>query len=163
MILALLCGCGDDGGGDATSGPAETSESGDSEPTGGHGSSGHSGSSSGSSTEGGSTSEGSGSSSSGSAGETAATVPAAPSDLSVAMLGAGGHLTWTDNSDNEDEFVIMRAQDDGAAEELARVPFDTATYHDEPLESGSTYTWVVHATNAAGMSEPSNEATLTVP
>jgi hypothetical protein len=90
-------------------------------------------------------------------------VPAAPTELTVALVGAGGHLTWTDNSDDEDEFVIMRARDDGDLEEVARTAFDTATYHDEPLESGATYTYVVHAENADGQSDPSNEAMLTVP
>jgi hypothetical protein len=89
--------------------------------------------------------------------------PDAPTDLEVAAVGAGGHLTWIDASDDEDEFIIMRAQDDGEREEIARTPFDSATYHDEPLSSGSTYTYVVHAVNDAGTSEASNEATLTVP
>lgn len=112
----------------------------------------------------GESSEGSGSSGGGSSGsETAAAVPAAPSDLAVEMLGEGGHLTWTDNSDNEDEFVIMRMQDDGAFEELTTVTFDAVTFHDTPLESGSTYTYMVHASNAAGLSDPSNEASLMVP
>ena len=158
IMIALLHGCGDDGGGDPTSGPAGTSESGDSDPTGGSTSTGDPGSS-------GSTAdaEASGSSGGSSGAETAASAPAAPSDLAVALLGAGGHLTWTDNSDDEDEFVIMRAQDDGAFEEIARTPFDSPTYHDEPLTSGSTYTYVVHAGNETGLSEPSNEAMLTVP
>ena len=89
--------------------------------------------------------------------------PDAPTDLEVALVGAGGHLTWIDASDDEDEFIIVRAQDGAELQEIARTPFDSLTYHDEPLASGSTYTYVVHAVNDAGTSAASNEAMLTVP
>lgn len=90
--------------------------------------------------------------------------PAAPTTLAVAPLGAGAHLTWIDNSSDEDEFVVMRQQmgTDAAMVELARVPFDTVTYHDEPITSGATYMYMVVATNAAG-DAPSNQATFVAP
>ena len=34
-----------------------------------------------------------------------ADVPAAPSGLAVEALEGGAHLTWTDNSDNETQFM----------------------------------------------------------
>jgi large repetitive protein len=78
--------------------------------------------------------------------------PAAPTNLTVAPLGAGAHVTWTDNSSDEDEFIIMRQQAgvDGEMKEIARVPFNTTAYHDEPVSSGATYMYMVHATNAGG-------------
>jgi len=90
--------------------------------------------------------------------------PVAPTALSVSLLGAGAHLTWQDNSNNEDEFVVMRQQmgSDAAMVELARVPFDTVTYHDEPITSGATYLYMVTATNAAGDTS-SNQATFVAP
>jgi hypothetical protein len=90
------------------------------------------------------------------------TAPSAPSTLAVDLLGAGAHLTWIDNSDDEDEFVIMRRQSAGEMTELSRVPFDTVSYHDEPITSGTTYIYLVIATNAAGDSA-SNEATFVAP
>ena len=33
-----------------------------------------------------------------------ASPPAAPSDLTVAPLSGGAHITWKDNSSDEDEF-----------------------------------------------------------
>jgi hypothetical protein len=89
--------------------------------------------------------------------------PEAPSDLVVEPLGAGAHLTWQDNSEDEDEFVIMRRDgSDAEYQMLASVPFDTVTYHDEPLTSGTSYGYKVVAVNAAGEAE-SNEATFDAP
>jgi len=92
------------------------------------------------------------------------TPPVAPTTLAVSLLGAGAHLTWQDNSNDEDEFVIMRQRmgADAAMVELARVPFDTVTYHDEPITSGATYLYMVTATNAAGGTS-SNQATFVAP
>jgi hypothetical protein len=89
--------------------------------------------------------------------------PAAPTSLMVSPLGAGAHLTWKDNSSDESEFVIMRkTSTDAAMTELARVPFNGTTYHDEPITSGTTYVYMIVATNAAGESE-SNQAMFVAP
>ncbi len=84
--------------------------------------------------------------------------PAAPTGVSVARLGGGGHVTWTDNADNEEEFMIMRKEGAGSYIELGRVTFDSTQYHDEPLTTGTSYTYMVMALNAGGQAE-SNEAT----
>ena len=86
--------------------------------------------------------------------------PSAPTGLGVERLGGGGHLTWTDNSDNEEEFMIMRKEGTGAYVELGSVPFDSTAYHDEPLTTGSTYTYMVMSINEAGQAE-SNEVNYT--
>lgn len=78
--------------------------------------------------------------------------------MTVERLGEGGHVTWTDASDNEDEFMIMRKDGDGEYAERARVPFDTTQFHDEPLTAGTTYTYMVMAVNEAG-DAASNEVT----
>lgn len=90
--------------------------------------------------------------------------PAAPSTLTVAVLGAGAHLTWQDNSTDEDEFIVMRQQmgSETAMTELARVPFNTVTYHDEPITTGASYLYMVIATNATGETS-SNQATFVAP
>ena len=87
------------------------------------------------------------------------TPPSAPTGLAVAKLGQGGHLTWTDNATNEEEFMIMRQDGTAAYVELGRVPFDSVQFHDEPLTSGTSYTYMVMALNAAGQAE-SNEITF---
>lgn len=90
--------------------------------------------------------------------------PAAPTNLAVAPLGAGAHLTWKDNSSDESEFVIMRMQQgvDAAMVELARVPFNGTSFHDEPITAGASYVYQIIATNENGESE-SNEASFGVP
>ena len=91
--------------------------------------------------------------------------PAAPSNLAGSVLSGGAHLTWTDNSDNETQFMIMR-KEMGAAGDFATVAtptFNTTTYHDAPLTAGKTYVYMVMAMNDAGDSEPSNEVMVAIP
>ena len=88
-------------------------------------------------------------------------VPAAPSNLAASKLGTGIHLTWTDNSSDEEEFTIMRKVGTGAYAELTSVTFNTTTFHDDPVTAGTLYTYHVMAMNAAGTSGASNEVMLT--
>ncbi len=90
--------------------------------------------------------------------------PAAPTNLTVSPLGAGAHLTWKDNSSDESEFVITRMEQgvDTALVELARVPFNGTSFHDEPITAGATYAYQIIAINDNGESE-SNEATFGAP
>jgi hypothetical protein len=86
--------------------------------------------------------------------------PAAPTNLAAAKLSGGVHLTWTDNSTNEDEFMIMRKTGTGAYEHVTSVTFNTAQYHDAAVTAGTAYTYQVTAMNAGGEA-PSNEVTIT--
>ena len=90
--------------------------------------------------------------------------PAAPTSLTVGLLGAGAHLTWTDNSADELEFIIMRQEVGADADmiEISRVPFDTVAFHDEPISSGASYVYMVIATNGSG-DTLSNQATFVAP
>ncbi len=90
-------------------------------------------------------------------------VPAVPTGLGAEELDGGAHLTWTDNSDDETQFMVMRMADGGEYETIASPPFDTSQYHDAGLESGTTYTYMVMAMNDAGASEGSNEVEFTAP
>lgn len=85
--------------------------------------------------------------------------PKAPTGLVVAPLSGGAHLTWTDNSADETEFVIER-KTTGDFAVLGTVAFNTTAYHDGALEAGATHTYRVRARNAEGTSDPSNEGTL---
>jgi hypothetical protein len=97
-------------------------------------------------------------------GTSAPAIPTAPSTLGAELLSGGAHLTWKDNSSNEDQFMIERK--DGSAgtfTTVTSVTFNVAQYHDAPLTSGMTYTYRVAAMNNAGMSPYSNEAPITIP
>ena len=90
--------------------------------------------------------------------------PAAPTALGAESLTGGAHLTWSDNSDDETQFMVMRMEDgvDADYEIVATVPFDTEQYHDAPRTSGATYLAMVMAMNDDGESE-SNEVTCNAP
>jgi hypothetical protein len=90
----------------------------------------------------------------GTAGGGGMAAPAAPTLVSVEPLGAGLHVTWMDNSDDEDNFVLERHDATGTTfSVLATLPFDSNQYHDEGgLTSGTMYTYRVGALNAAGTS-----------
>lgn len=67
-------------------------------------------------------------------------------------------LTYNDNSDNEDGFVIERKVDDGDFVEIDRVGPDVETYIDESPAVGSMNTYRVAAFNSFGLSGYTNEA-----
>jgi hypothetical protein len=67
------------------------------------------------------------------------------------------HLTWVDNAENADGFIIERTGA-GSFTELARVGSGVTFYHDAATLDGTGYCYQVRAFNAAGASAPSNPA-----
>lgn len=96
--------------------------------------------------------------------ETFSPPDAAPSGLNLSVDHTGGAigLSWTDNSSNEDSFVIARQVDGGSwVEDFASVVADTTGYIDTGLLPGS-YSYRLRATNSYGVSDFSNTATAAV-
>jgi len=90
--------------------------------------------------------------------------PAAPSNLTVVPREGAAHVTWTDNSDDEDHFMVKRKPQGGAMYEVvATVPTDKTVYHDAAVTSGTTYTYQIVAMNAAGDASLSTEVDFAVP
>ena len=95
---------------------------------------------------------------------------AGPSDLTAAVVPGITEiaLEWTDNSDNEDGFIIERRARDETFSELDRVGANATAYSDAGAEPGITYTYRVRAFNAwvpgfgPRESEPSNEASASL-
>jgi hypothetical protein len=85
--------------------------------------------------------------------------PSAPTGLTVSAVSGGAHLTWTDTSDNEEHFMIMRKPTGGAYDDVDTVAFNTVTYHDSSVTAGMTYVYKVVAMNAKGEAS-SNEVTF---
>ncbi|HTS18394.1 MAG TPA: S8 family serine peptidase [Verrucomicrobiae bacterium] len=84
------------------------------------------------------------------------TAPAAPSRLSArpgAMTGTV-ELNWTDRSNNEDGFLILRAERSNGAldsfDVIDEVGHGVTTYADTTAQSGTTYIYAAGAYNVAG-------------
>lgn len=76
------------------------------------------------------------------------------------LFAATATLTWTDNSNNEDGFVVGRKLAGQTWEEIATVSTNVTTYKDEAAQEGACY--VVAAFNDTGRSDPSNEACVPI-
>jgi hypothetical protein len=86
--------------------------------------------------------------------------PAAPSGLAISNVSGGAHLTWADNSDNEDHFMIMRKAGTAAYDDVGMVNFNITQYHDGSVTAGTTYTYQIMAMNSKGEAG-SNEVMFT--
>jgi hypothetical protein len=92
-------------------------------------------------------------------------IPAAPSRLTItSLLSNKVSLVWTDNSNDETGFIIQRKT--GVAGTYATIKTTGAnvtTYTDSSVIDGTLYYYRVCATNPAGNSAFSNEASGTTP
>ena len=91
--------------------------------------------------------------------------PAAPSGLTAAV-GATQviNLAWTDNSTNEDRFIVERALDGVTFQYLGQAPApDVQSYADASVLPDTTYSYRVIAQNDGGNSAPSGIASATTP
>ena len=88
--------------------------------------------------------------------------PAAPSELKVTEQAGGAHLTWKDNSTNEDDFEVWRREGSGEFAKLFTVLFDITQFHDATVAPGVTYTYRVRAENINGASLFSSDAMFTL-
>ena len=88
--------------------------------------------------------------------------PSAPSDLDANSNGTQSiNLAWTDQSDNEDSFVIERGTDSASFNPIATVASNTTTFSNTGLAPGTTYFYRIRAVNAGGQSPYSNSASAT--
>ncbi len=90
----------------------------------------------------------------------AAAPPAAPTNLAVGSVSGGGHLTWVDNADNEDHYMVMRKLQAGTYDDVDMVTFNATQYHDASVTAGMTYVYRVDAMNSKGAAS-SNEVMFT--
>ena len=89
--------------------------------------------------------------------------PAAPSSLtSVNGQGKGSViLNWTDNSDNEDNFLVERSTTvSGGYIQIATLGVNARTFTDNTVFRKTTYFYRVRAANAGGRSNYSNVASV---
>jgi len=93
--------------------------------------------------------------------------PAAPSSLTASAVALRQvDLSWTDNSFNEDGFIIERAQDaggmPGAWSPIATVGADTVIYVDTNATVCTTYWYRVRAYNLVGYSPDTDPASAII-
>ncbi len=95
------------------------------------------------------------------------TAPAAPSGLTASRSGNPSrqsiNLAWTDNSNNEENFVVERSTDGQSFTALPQLlAANTTSYSDQDgLSRATTYYYRIKATNSAGSSAYSNTASAT--
>lgn len=70
-------------------------------------------------------------------------------------------LEWTDNSDNEDGFVVQRAQDGGPWLNIADLPADAVSYIDPFVAYNVEYSYRVYAYNQWGSSGTTSAVSVT--
>jgi M6 family metalloprotease-like protein len=88
------------------------------------------------------------------------TTPGPPSNLTAAPKEATRiALAWEDHSLGETGFRVERREGTGAYSQIAAPGANSTAYIDSAVQSETSYTYRVRAYNAAGDSEPSNEAT----
>jgi Purple acid Phosphatase, N-terminal domain/Fibronectin type III domain len=89
--------------------------------------------------------------------------PAAPSGLTAAAVSPSQiNLSWTDNSANEDNFVLLRSTISGGPyTTVATLSVNLTSYNDTGLTASTTYYYVVRAQNSGGSSPNSNQASAT--
>jgi hypothetical protein len=90
-------------------------------------------------------------------------IPTAPSGLTATEISETEvSLAWTDNSNNEDSFIIRRRVSGGTYSDIATVGEDVDTYLDNTVIPGTTYQYTVRAINIGGQSSNSNQVTIDV-
>jgi Concanavalin A-like lectin/glucanases superfamily/Fibronectin type III domain len=91
------------------------------------------------------------------------TLPIAPNPLTAQAVSTSEiNLSWTDNSTNEDGFVIERKTSTTNYTAVANLGKDITSYRDLGLSKNTTYTYRVYSFNTAGKSLAySNEAEAT--
>ncbi len=93
----------------------------------------------------------------GGGGSCTATVPVAPSGLSITMSSTNFvSLVWSDNSGNEDSMVVERSRDNFVTIESSTTLGANALFYNDTQIISGTYYYRVKATNCAGSSSYSN-------
>ncbi|MBA3482733.1 MAG: fibronectin type III domain-containing protein, partial [Pirellulales bacterium] len=88
----------------------------------------------------------------------AQTAPTAPSNLAATAGDNQVSLSWTDNSNNEENFIVESKIGAGSYSTLVTLAAGVISYVNTGLTAGTTYTYRVKAQNGAGSSSFSNEA-----
>jgi len=95
-----------------------------------------------------------------------ATTPSTPTNLTGVLVTVTGgvQLSWTDNSNFEDGFVVLRQHDSASGSTtLATLPLNTTSYTDTTALEEETYKYCVRASGGGGFSALSNTVSIKRP
>ncbi len=84
-----------------------------------------------------------------------------PSNLAGSPSANSVNLTWNDNSNNEDEFVIQRATGGSSWATIATLASNTTSYNDTGLTANTQYSYTMYAKNSTNFSGWSSVASVT--
>lgn len=88
--------------------------------------------------------------------------PAAPSNLSAAVISTHQvNLSWTDNATNASGLVVQRSNNGSSWSTLTTLSGTATSYSDTSVSKGKTYYYRVYAENSFGNSSDSNVVTAT--
>ncbi len=93
-----------------------------------------------------------------------ATPPAAPSNVQATLLSNGNiQVSWTDNSNNEQTFIIERSENGGTTFNVikANQAANSTSYIDTSVVENTTYTYRVSASNSMGTALAANTPSVT--
>lgn len=79
---------------------------------------------------------------------TAAVVVNAPSNINISSTRLVVYLNWTDNANNEDDFIIERSLDGTSFSEIGRASQNATSYNDNTVQGNTTYFYRIVASNA---------------
>ncbi len=85
-------------------------------------------------------------------------VPTAPSGLNAMLSGTKIDLSWMDNSNSEDGFIVERKPAGGTYSQVSTVGANVTSATDSGLSPQVSYYYRVRAFNSSGNSSDSNEA-----
>ncbi|MFV2013995.1 MAG: fibronectin type III domain-containing protein [Candidatus Heimdallarchaeota archaeon] len=89
--------------------------------------------------------------------------PRAPGSLIATAVSASSiSLSWSDNSSNEEHFIVQRSSTSGSGfTTIITLAADTTSYTNSGLIASTTYYYRVYSTNSIGNSSNSNEVNAT--
>lgn len=90
-------------------------------------------------------------------------IPNSPSDFTFELESSTGNImSWLDNSDNEDGFVIQRKVNDGEFEDVVKLHPNVTRYRDNNVMSGNNYSYRLASYTLAGRSNYSTTLNTSV-